>query len=76
MGALSVSCNLNKWLILTRASANMYNRRMDDHDKCMAFGHVPVLTRDYRREYKNGKIITSKHRVRMYICKRCGAQDV
>lgn len=49
---------------------------MDDDDKCSAFGHTPILTREFRREYKDGQIIVSKRRVKMYVCTRCDAQDV
>lgn len=50
---------------------------MDQEDKCMAYGHVPVLTRDYKvLRYEDGKPVYSKRRSKMYRCSRCGARDV
>lgn len=49
---------------------------MDQEDRCMTYGHAPVLTRDFRRTYRDGKVVVSKRRVKMYKCSRCGASDV
>ncbi len=59
------------------ASLPLYNRVMDQEDKCMTYGHTGLRhSLEYVMKIFEGQIVRSKRRKKVLICTACGARDV